>query len=270
MNTSTEIEKLATAYAKMQGQTAVLKKDALNPFFNSKYADLSAVVEVIKKPFADNELSYIQCPEIDDFGNVILLTRVMHSSGQWLEFTLRMKPLKADPQGVGSAIAYCRRYALQSVSGLAAADDDGNDASTMPAEKKPANDARRSEPMRNPNKAPSKPSVDDALTAQQSDPGYLLDLCQGLERAWKKPGSIVGENPAYSAQWWIINRDLLLSCGHKDAAGAAIPKALFKTGQPDSDLSPAQTLALSKKVMQSLDTAANRGKPATPMHPNEV
>ena len=131
MNSSAEIDKLAEALAKAQGDMESAKKDSANPFFKSKYADLAAVVEAIKKPFADNGLSYVQMPDFDDTGAVIITTRLMHSSGQWIEGPIRMRPVKDDPQGIGSTITYARRYALQSMAGVPAEDDDGN-AGTHP------------------------------------------------------------------------------------------------------------------------------------------
>jgi len=55
-----------------------------------------------------------------------VITRLMHTSGQWIESTLWLPVGKADAQGVGAAITYARRYALQSILGVPAADDDGN------------------------------------------------------------------------------------------------------------------------------------------------
>lgn len=130
MKTSDSINELATALSKAQGQMGGAKKDSANPFFKSSYADLASVVEAIKKPFADNGLSYVQGAGFDtETEYVCITTRLMHMTGQWVEEELRMKPTKADPQGIGSTITYGRRYGLQSIAGLPAEDDDGNAAS---------------------------------------------------------------------------------------------------------------------------------------------
>lgn len=126
---SESINELAAALVKAQAAMTFAKKDSANPFFKSKYADLSAVVEAIKKPLADNGLAYTQATDIDEHGGVIVETTLMHSSGQWVESRLRMMPVKNDPQGIGSCITYARRYGLQSLVGLPADDDDGNAAS---------------------------------------------------------------------------------------------------------------------------------------------
>ena len=132
MNTSESLNELAPALAKAQGQMESAKKDSTNPHFRSKYADLAAVVEAIKKPLSDNGLSYLQGFGWDEHGALIVRTRLLHSSGQWVESELRVRPVKDDPQGVGSAVSYGRRYALQSLVGLTADDDDGNASSNQP------------------------------------------------------------------------------------------------------------------------------------------
>lgn len=127
MKTSETIEALAAALSKAQAQMTGAKKGSDNPFFKSKYSDLSEVTEAISKPFADNELSFVQGAEFED-GRVAVTTRIMHSSGQWIEATTCLPPTKADAQGYGSAITYAKRYGLQALAGVPSVDDDGNDA----------------------------------------------------------------------------------------------------------------------------------------------
>ena len=127
MRESEAIDKLAGALCKAQAAMGGAVKGADNPFFKTKYADLGSVVKALKVPFSENGLSYVQFPFSSD-GGIGVTTRLMHTSGQWLEseFTLPMK--KADPQQAGSAITYARRYALQSIAGIPTADDDGEAA----------------------------------------------------------------------------------------------------------------------------------------------
>ena len=104
-----------------------ISKDASNPFFKSSYASLSNILDSIKQPLAKNKLTFVQFPE----GANGLTTRLMHESGEWMETTYIMTPAKNDPQGLGSAITYQRRYSLGAVLGLnVSEDDDGNAAST--------------------------------------------------------------------------------------------------------------------------------------------
>lgn len=131
MNKSDSIKNLAMALNKAQSEMGGAVKDANNPFFKSKYADLSAVVKAVKEPFANNGLSYVQFP-IENNNRIGVETILMHSSGEYLsnEFTVNLS--KQDAQGAGSAITYCRRYALQAIAGIPSEDDDGNAASQEP------------------------------------------------------------------------------------------------------------------------------------------
>jgi hypothetical protein len=62
MNSSIEINELATALCQAQSQMGGAVKDSSNPFFKSNYADLTSVIKAIKQPFSDNGLSYSQFP----------------------------------------------------------------------------------------------------------------------------------------------------------------------------------------------------------------
>lgn len=139
MNKSDSIKNLAMALNKAQGEMGGALKDAKNPFFKSNYADLSAVVQAVKEPFTNNGLSYTQFP-IESNGRIGVETILMHSSGEYLsnEFTVNLS--KQDAQGAGSAITYCRRYALQAIAGIPSEDDDGNGAQNNSKPSKPTKD----------------------------------------------------------------------------------------------------------------------------------
>ena len=84
MKTSEKIDEFASALNQAQGIMTGAKKDAINPFFKKKYADLASVINAISKPFADNGLSFIQAAEFNE-GRVMVTTRILHESGQWIE-----------------------------------------------------------------------------------------------------------------------------------------------------------------------------------------
>lgn len=128
MEMSTAIGTLATALAKAQAQIKGALKDSSNPFFKTKYADLSSVWEACRKPLTDNELAVVQTVS-GDSSSVVITTMLVHASGEWIRDSLSMTPVKQDPQGAGSAITYARRYALAAIAGVAPEDDDGNTAS---------------------------------------------------------------------------------------------------------------------------------------------
>ena len=118
----------AKAFIAAQKSTEAVKKAATNPAFRSKYADLSEVVEATVPALNANDIGVIQVPGYD--GELVSVTTVfVHESGASVTGVLRMRPSKADPQGVGSAITYARRYSLLAMTGAAPEDDDGSAAS---------------------------------------------------------------------------------------------------------------------------------------------
>jgi hypothetical protein len=132
MNTSETINEIAGALAKAQGAMKPAVKDANNPHFKSKYADLASNVEAARAPLADNGIAVLQEATTGERG-ISVATRLVHSSGQWIAFDPLTVPLsKQDAHGVGSALTYARRYALGAALGLVAEDDDGNAAVSHP------------------------------------------------------------------------------------------------------------------------------------------
>jgi hypothetical protein len=134
VRTSEQINELATACAKAQAALRPAVKDATNPAFRSKYADLAAVMEAAKV-YAAHGIAVFQDVTSETDAGIGVTTRLVHSSGQWLEVGPLVVPLgKRDAHGVGSATTYAKRYALSGALLIAAdEDDDGNAA----AEKAP-------------------------------------------------------------------------------------------------------------------------------------
>jgi len=144
MKQSDSIKQLCVALVKFHSSVGKIKKSATNPFFKSKYADLSSILDVIEEPLCESGLSFVQFP----IGENELQTTLMHESGEWMSGSYTMKPSKNDPQGLGSAITYQRRYALGAILGLNIdEDDDGNAASKPNKNTSKAND----KPWLNPN-----------------------------------------------------------------------------------------------------------------------
>jgi hypothetical protein len=138
MNKSEQINELAAALAKAQGELENASKSSNNPHFKSKYADLAEILNTVRPVFASHGLSVSQCPSFEA-GIVSVETVLMHSSGQWMSSTISAPVSKQDAQGVGSAITYCRRYSLAAVAGVAQEDDDANSAvGHAPRQQRPA------------------------------------------------------------------------------------------------------------------------------------
>ncbi len=149
MNKSESIKELATALAKAQGAMRFAIKDANNPFFKSKYADLSSIVEAIRESLAGNGLSYMQHLHPSEKHEVCVETIILHASGQWISCgTLTVPVSKHDAQGFGSALTYARRYSLSAAVGVVADDDDGNAAAqAAPKAAAPAAPKAKTTPM---------------------------------------------------------------------------------------------------------------------------
>lgn len=127
MNKSEQINELATALSKAQGELENASKSSNNPHFKSRYADLAEILNTIRPVFSQHGLAVTQCPSFEG-GIASVETVLMHSSGQWISSVISAPCSKQDAQGVGSAITYCRRYALAAVAGIAQEDDDANSA----------------------------------------------------------------------------------------------------------------------------------------------
>jgi hypothetical protein len=127
---SQEIKDLAAALAKAQAKIKPAKKDVENSFFKSKYADLAAVHEACIDALTAEGLSVTQSVvTVPETKGLLLITTLLHVSGQWLKSYMPITPVKNDPQGIGSAITYMRRYTLAALVGVATEDDVGNEAS---------------------------------------------------------------------------------------------------------------------------------------------
>lgn len=130
MKTSDNVDKIIPAFIAFQGDMPSVPKDGTNPHFRSKYATLGAITEATRPHLAKQGLGYTQFMSHKD-GYQLIVTRIMHTSGQWMEDDgYILNPTKNDPQGMGSAVTYARRYTLGASLGIITEDDDdGNHAS---------------------------------------------------------------------------------------------------------------------------------------------
>ena len=128
---SNEVVSMYKAFASAQAEFATVKQNAENPFFKSKYAELSAYVEMIRPILKKHGFGFSQSTKADE-GGIGVKTTLFHESGELMESEwLTLHPDKNTPQGAGSAITYARRYSLTAFLGLVSEgeDDDGNAAS---------------------------------------------------------------------------------------------------------------------------------------------
>src|SRR5258708_25625670 len=105
---SDQLNELAAALAKAQGVMENAAMNRMNPHFRSKYADLAAVIDAVRKPLSENGLAVAQTTQIRE-GGMILRTVLMHTSGQGVDGAYPF-PATARPHEMGSALNYARRY----------------------------------------------------------------------------------------------------------------------------------------------------------------
>lgn len=137
MQRSESIAELATALALAQLEIENASKNAANPHFKSRYADLAEVLNTARPVLAKHGIAVVQSTSYAD-KLVHVDTLLTHKSGQWLESHSSAPIGKDDVQGVGSVTTYLRRYSLAAMVGIAQEDDDGESAVRPPAQQKPA------------------------------------------------------------------------------------------------------------------------------------
>ena len=127
LNTDKATPELFAALSKAQGEIENASKNAANPHFKSKYADLAEILNTTRPVFAKHGLSLSQFPGFD--GSLASVTTLVgHASGGYISAVASCVPAKTDAQGIGSATTYLRRYGAAAAAGIAQEDDDGNAA----------------------------------------------------------------------------------------------------------------------------------------------
>lgn len=183
MKTSEEIKDIAVAMSKFQAMLKPAIKDSQNPHFKSNYSDLTSVMEAIREPLGLTGLTVWQ-DAITEEMCVSVTTRVVHNTGQWIEFGPFSVPFgRRDAHAIGSACSYAKRYALCASLGVVsdddnnADDDDGNAAVAKPASKPKSN-----------------PPVDFITKVQADELEFILKDCspakkKGMEEMFNRMGS---------------------------------------------------------------------------------
>jgi hypothetical protein len=137
MKTSDSINEIAAALAKAQSEMKNAHLNKVNPHFKSKYADLAGIRDAVTPALSKNGIAVVQGTEVSvsQMGHMVVYTRLVHSSGQWIESEF---PIAIDkPQAMGSAYTYAKRYSLSAICNIAADEDDDANAAN---DSKPAHD----------------------------------------------------------------------------------------------------------------------------------
>jgi hypothetical protein len=125
-------ENVWCALAAAQAEFSAPKKGSVNPAFKSKYADLNAVVEAVAPGLSRHGIAFYHLPAPVDLGSgpqMCMVTTLHHgASDTRMDCPIPLIVDKGNMQGFKSAATYAKRIGLESVTGVAPDDDDGNDA----------------------------------------------------------------------------------------------------------------------------------------------
>lgn len=173
---SDTIGELAKALAQAQGEMTPAAKDATNPHFKNRYADLASVWDACRVPLSKHGLAVSQLTARREDGSVLLTTLLMHSSGEYIGSYLSARPAQENPQVIGSILTYLRRYALASIVGVVSGEDDDGEAATAPVRKAPPEPSRapaRAEPSPRPSAPPA--ALQEAAERAQTRMGGTVE-----------------------------------------------------------------------------------------------
>lgn len=204
MQITEDRKELFKAISAAQGEFTTVEKNGKNPHFNSKFAPLDSIIEMIRPVLPRHGLSVVQFTDIADSGNgIVVETIITHESGQYISGRLFMPAVKNDPQGYGSALTYGRRYALAAALGIVSDEDvDGN----ATGGNQPTGNGGRT--PKSPPQAPTPPKGDGKATPAEMDSlkiamegaGYTVPQHRAnfiaKHASGKKPGELTGEDVA--------------------------------------------------------------------------
>lgn len=167
---SAELDKLAAALAKAQGQFPAVPKTGKNPHLNNEYSTLDDIIGAVRKPLAENGLSFVQL--LGGNGKLSLTTILMHESGQYLKTEVTVASGEANRgvnalQALGAGITYMKRYSLGALLGIATeGDTDGEGAAPPPKQAQRRAPAKKAPAKKAPAKkaeAEAEPTLDEVF-----------------------------------------------------------------------------------------------------------
>lgn len=169
--------KVHQALLKARAEFGPVLRNQTNPHFKNKYADLSAVLDAVEESLSRHGLVLVQRPDLVEGLGLVLVTELIEvESGQRIVSRYPLSPGKQnDPQALGGALTYARRYCALAMLGLAPEDDDGEKAAGRGQQQRQQKPAQRQR----------KPSDDDEVTGAR----MALEACETVPQlvtAWTK------------------------------------------------------------------------------------
>jgi hypothetical protein len=121
---------LAEALVAAQSDMPAVEPDAVNPHYGSKFTSLGKLLSVATPVLNKHGIALSQMPSQDEQGRPALTTRLTFKGNESDESTMPLLMTKSDPQSLGSALTYAKRYALAAVLAIADQEDDDGNAAT--------------------------------------------------------------------------------------------------------------------------------------------
>lgn len=188
---STEVKDLVGALAKARLDFKTPSKNKIVQFSGRKYeySDLAAITDAVAPALAKHNIALIQQVE-DISGATILHTKLMHSSGQWIESRSRVIPVGKTHQEWGSAMSYQRRYNIMSLCAIAP-DDEPSDDDALKADFKDNDRLERGYVQnknnpRNNTRVTIVPEQLDAIESELKNPVFAHDIESILEKLYDR------------------------------------------------------------------------------------
>tara|TARA_R100001594_G_scaffold38402_2_gene69531 strand:- start:2487 stop:2984 length:498 start_codon:yes stop_codon:yes gene_type:complete len=133
-----KVYNLRSAMLEFQKLAVTAKKDGKNPHFRSNYSTLESVITAVNQGnqfglFFTQEIDYVYVSHRETKSEVVVVTTIRHVNDE-STYVSKLPIILSDanyenPQKIGSAITYAKRYTLQAAYGLPSEDDDGQAAS---------------------------------------------------------------------------------------------------------------------------------------------
>ena len=124
---SNETAELNASLAKSQAGYKPVYFNRTNPYLDLQYVDLCNLIKASRAALTENGLAVTQFIETPEDGSTVLHTRLLHSSGQWMETRARLLPIKNDVAAYESTLNAQKRFSYMSLVGIVPMDDPGDD-----------------------------------------------------------------------------------------------------------------------------------------------
>lgn len=205
---SESIKNLAIALVKFNAEVRIIEKDATNPHFKNNYASLDTIIDEVRPLLAKHGLSMMQFPG-GDGEKFTLRSMLLHESGEWIESEpITMRPVKNDPQGIGSCSTYARRYSLSAMLSLNTGEDDDGNGATQPRHQQqqsynyPPQNSNTGQSGQSGGSLASEGQV-KMLYAKHRATGFadLKEVCEFLQRDITKFAEVPASDVTRLAQW---------------------------------------------------------------------